>query len=444
MAGRLSGDATVHLRHHAVDCRVGECLGSGGQGEVYRISLRGDQSAEELALKWYFSEWSTPQQWADLDWLTQQEPPNACFLWPIDLATSPHDREFGYVMPLRPPRFHGCTEVVAGRLDISFAALLKACLRLSDAFLSLHARGLCYRDISFGNVFLDPATGDVLIADNDNVAIDARGSVGVRGTDRFMAPEVVRGDAVPSVATDLYSLSVLLFYLLMVSHPLEGRRMLRGDVFSREDAHDLYGRRPVFVFDPEDDSNSPDPFRHRNATMYWSLYPRMLRELFVRAFTTGLHDPIGGRVREGEWRECMARLIDLLVPCGCGVDVFVEPDGRGVAPCWSCSAASPAPLPRLVLDPALEQHVVALPVGRRLFAHHTRRRRFDYRTVEAEVVRHPEAPGVAGLRNLSRASWTARSEAGAPTTVPPGRTIAITAGTSIDFGRVVGVIEPQA
>jgi len=48
--------------------------------------------------------------------------------------------------------------VVAGRLEISFPALLRACLRLSDAFLSLHARGLCYRDISSGNVFVDPGT----------------------------------------------------------------------------------------------------------------------------------------------------------------------------------------------------------------------------------------------------------------------------------------------
>jgi eukaryotic-like serine/threonine-protein kinase len=443
MTGRLPGDSTVRLRHHAVDCRVGPCLGSGGQGEVYRLSLHGSSSAEDLALKWYFPEWATPRQWADLDWLTEQEPPNACFLWPIDLATAPHYAEFGYVMPLRPPRFHSCTEVVAGRLEISFSALLRVCLRLSDAFLSLHARGLCYRDISFGNVFLDPATGDVLIADNDNVAIDGRGSVGVRGTDRFMAPEVVRGDALPSVATDLYSLSVLLFYLLMVSHPLEGRRMLRGDVFSREDALDLYGRHPLFVFDPEDDSNAPDPVQHRTATLYWSLYPRMLRDLFVRAFTTGLHEPVGGRVREGEWRDCMARMIDLLVRCRCGANVFVEPDGRAVAPCWSCSSPSPSPspLPRLVLDPALDRHVVVLDVGRRLFAHHTSTRRFDYRTVEAEVVRHPDASGVTGLRNLSSTSWTARTADGPPTPVPPGRTMAITPCTSIDFGKTVGVIE---
>ena len=50
---------------------------------------------------------------------------------------------------------------------------------------------------SFGNAFFDPDNGDVLIADNDNVSVDGAGVLGVLGTPRFMAPEVVRGEAVP-------------------------------------------------------------------------------------------------------------------------------------------------------------------------------------------------------------------------------------------------------
>jgi serine/threonine protein kinase len=44
----------------------------------------------------------------------------------------------------------------------------------------------------------------------------------VLGTPRFMAPEVVRREAAPSDQTDRYSLAVLLFYLLMGGHPLDG------------------------------------------------------------------------------------------------------------------------------------------------------------------------------------------------------------------------------
>jgi DNA-binding helix-hairpin-helix protein with protein kinase domain len=453
MIGRLATGTVVRLRNHDLDCVVDECLGAGGQGEVYRVSVTDGPVAQDLALKWYFPAWSNRQHWTDLLWLTEQAPPNASFLWPVDVAVAKVGRQsssFGYVMPLRPPRFHGCVGILTGRLQISTAPLLKACLRLADSFLALHAKGLCYRDINFGNAFIDPISGDVLIADNDNVAINREGSVGVQGTPKFMAPEVVRGDAPPSVDSDLYSLAVLLFYLLMLSHPLEGVRMMQGDVFGGEDAADLYGWHPLFVFDPEDRSNRPDPEQHDTMMRYWSCYPQMLRDLFVRAFTDGLHDPVGGRVRESEWRDCMSCLIDLLVPCLCGAGVFVEPDGRPVTACWQCSSPAPAAadLPMLVLDPGGERHPVALNPGRRLFAHHLGRRRYDYKEVSGEVVRHPDAPDVLGLRNLSPDPWVASTctgagAAGTQVVVVPGRSVTIAPGTSIDFGGVRGIVQTR-
>ena len=43
-------------------CTVETFLGGGGQGEVYRARLDG----KPLALKWYFPEQATPQQWQNL------------------------------------------------------------------------------------------------------------------------------------------------------------------------------------------------------------------------------------------------------------------------------------------------------------------------------------------------------------------------------------------
>jgi hypothetical protein len=171
----------------------------------------------------------------------------------------------------------------------------------------------------------------------------------------------------------------------------------------------------------------------------------MLRDLFVRAFTDGLHDP-AARVREGEWCDRLARVLDLVVPCACGAEAFVEPDGRPVTDCWSCGrpAAAAGGLPMLVLEPAGERHVVALNVGRRLYGHHLRRRRYDYRPPPAaEVTRHPEAPDVHGLQNRSGETWTAADPAVAvpATVVSPGRTVAIVPGTTFDFGEVTGLVE---
>jgi len=54
--------------------------------------------------------------------------------------------------------------------------------------LRLHSQGLCYRDISFANVFFDPTIGDVRICDNDNVDVSGTESGGVLGTPRLHGP----------------------------------------------------------------------------------------------------------------------------------------------------------------------------------------------------------------------------------------------------------------
>ena len=74
---------------------------------------------------------------------------------------------------------------------------------------------------------------------------------GVLGTPGFMAPEIVRGEKRPSRETDRYSLSVLLFYLFMVNHPLEGKLEANIKWMDYAARVKLYGTDPVFIFDPD-------------------------------------------------------------------------------------------------------------------------------------------------------------------------------------------------
>jgi eukaryotic-like serine/threonine-protein kinase len=195
-------------------CDIHEFLGGGGQGEVYMATISG----APVAVKWYFTPSATRQQRAALELLVRKSAPNERFLWPVELVSAASVTGFGYVMPLREPRYKGIVDLMKRRIEPTFTALAKAGRDLAHSYLLLHSQGFCYRDISFGNVFFDPAIGDVLICDNDNVAIDGDTYNGVLGTPRFMAPELVRGQAHPSTETDLFSLAVLLFYMLMVHH----------------------------------------------------------------------------------------------------------------------------------------------------------------------------------------------------------------------------------
>ena len=302
----LRPDQVVQTVPSGTACRVAAFLGGGNQGEVYRAELVDGAGAgaggAAVALKWYLPGAATAEQRTAIEALVRSGPPDRRFLWPLELAEAPGVPGFGYVMPLREARYKGIVDLMKRRVEPTFRALTTAGLHLADSYLQLHARGLCYRDISFGNVFFDPDSGDVLICDTDNVGVDGASKGGVLGTPRFMAPEVVRGDALPSTQTDLFSLAVLLFYMLTVSHPLEGAREAAIKCLDLPAMTRLYGTEPLFVFDPRDDANRPVPSVHDNALAFWPLYPRFLRDLFTRAFTEGMADPQNGRMRGGRDR----------------------------------------------------------------------------------------------------------------------------------------------
>ncbi|HEY7838149.1 MAG TPA: hypothetical protein VIC54_06090 [Terriglobales bacterium] len=425
-------------------CVVEQFLGGGGQGEVYRAKFAG----EPVALKWYLPHAATAMQRQRLETIIKKGPPTPKFLWPIELAAAgaggPGAAGFGYIMPLREPRFRSIASLMRNQLDTNFRALATAGFELAHSFLQLHSKGLCYRDIAFGNVFLDPGTGEILICDNDNVAVDGDTAPGILGTPRFMAPEIVLRQAVPSIQTDLYSLAVLLFYIFFVHHPLEGRRELAIHSFDLPAMTRLFGSEPLFIFDPDDDSNAPVPGAHDNALTYWPLYPRAFRALFTRAFTEGLRDAVHGRVREGEWRAAAIHLRDALFYCGaCGSESCYDPGagprlssgagGAGPQICWNCQR--PLQLPFRIKFP---RHLVMLNHDTQLFPHHLDdQRQYDFSAAVAAVVRNPAQPDIWGLSNLSADTWTFHTVSNpAPQTVEPGRSLTLISGLFINFGKV--------
>jgi hypothetical protein len=426
-------------------CRVVKLLGGGSQGEVYEADLNGSP----VALKWYFPSWATVGQRRALRELVARRAPSAAFLWPLAVVTLPGLDTYGYVMPLLEDRFHPMSELMRREVEADFRSLTTTGFHLAHNVLALHAQGLCYRDISFGNVALDPGTGDVMIADNDNVAVDGAGLGGVLGTPRFMAPEVVRGEAMPGTHTDLWSLAVLLFYLFVMHHPLEGERERVDEPLDLSAMASLYGENAVFIFDPDDETNRPLPAAHENALVFWPLYPDFLRRLFTRAFTTGLRDPVGGRVREGEWRQAMIALRDLIVSCShCGAQNFADPGGgphfsMPAAPqpatthCWSCRQPIAVPLHITV-----GRSVVMLNNDTRMHAHHTDPARRYFTTVVAEVCAHPNDPNVLGLRNLSGDTWRCVIKGSSAHEVGPGHAIRLAPGSTIDFGETRGRVGP--
>lgn len=400
--------------------RVTGLIGQGGQGFVHLVQ---QQSGRQLALKWYRPASASMEQYREIQTLVEFGTPHRRFLWPLSLATAPGVPGFGYVMELRDQRFLELSWLLANRrpdgapLSVSFAATITLCRQLAYSFLRLHASGLCYRDISFGNVFFEPASGDILICDNDNVGID-NGTGRVLGTPFFMAPEVVADQTfrtLPNTDTDRHSLAVLMFYVLFMGHPLEGALTERG---LRDQPWLLrhFGTDPVFCMDPDRDDNRPPPI----VANYWSLYPAFLRELFLQAFGPGLGDP-SRRVTEGQWIKAMDRLADAMVRCTCGTTAFWDPS----APtrfCRNCGApVVPAYVARVGRRSVAVSEVAALrgdhfaPGG-------------DDPRLWATFHRHPNDAGRWGIANRTAEPWEAAYPHGSTVRLAPGMTTDLVAG----------------
>lgn len=425
------------LNSHAshTEYRIKSTLGGGAQGEVYLA----ESNDRTVALKWYFRHMATQEQRRILDQLIRLGPPDSRFLWPEETIDKQGKPGFGYVMPLRDSGYSTITDLLRGTVSPSYQTLVTAAYELVDAFYQLHSGGLSYRDINDGGVFFDFDEGKVLICDNDNVYIDGLGDAGVKGKMRWMAPEIVRGDVVPSRDTDLFSLSVFLFFLFVAHHPLEGKRESAIKCFDIKAMTKLYGKEPIFIFDPEDDSNRPDPRYHTNAIALWPNYPRYLQRLFVRSFTDGVHDPSHGRVGENEWRKALITLRDSLFHCdGCGAEAFydgeVVREQAGVMQvCRSCRRVPASPARIKIED---YDGVVMLEPGVQLFAHHLEDQApFKFTEALAEVVAHSQDPRQLGLKNLSNERWVVTKQSGDRLEVDPGRTARIAPNLKIHFGQ---------
>jgi len=259
------------------------------------------------------------------------------------------------------------------------------------------------------------------------------------GTPYFMAPEIVRGEAAPSIVADRHALAVVLFYLILRHHPLFGAREHALDDLTPDSLRALLGNQPLFIFDPDDQSNRPVSAAQDNPIIIWPALPGYVRELFTAAFTAGLHDPEAGRVAESQWRSAMRRLGDLVRRCTtCGSQQFYD-STRPRTECAQPDCRADLPEPALLVT----HTTVVLEAGKAIRRHHfapVRGEKTDL--VIGRVIRHPET-GMIALRNASSQRWLLHRENRPDANLEPGMAVTIRSGMSISVDGAKGQLYPS-
>lgn len=411
-------------------------FGSGGQGTVYKVRYKD----KDYALKWYHKDLfheKAAKFYHNLQKNIMTGAPAEAFLWP-KYITKVYGSQFGYLMDIRPSGYAELTEFFVGtklkkqKHFKSFQAVCNAAINIVEAFRALHAKGYSYQDINNGNFFINPENGDVLICDNDNVSPD-KISLGIMGKQRWMAPEIVLGENDPDKNSDRFSLAVVLFRLLFINHPLEGKYST-PPCMTWELEKKFYGSDPIFVYDPENDKNRPIHGTDHNLKQLWNAYPKYIRDCFCKAFSQEVMKNRNSRITELVWLDQFMRLRAEIGECPhCHRETFyAAQDGK--IKCMECGKTIPVAHTiqiRKIEYPIFKgMHIDMWAIDSSLG---------DTRTQVAEVVENKNKPGLLGLRNVGKAIWRVDISESENRNVGPGQVVPVHTGYAIHFDGCSGV-----
>ncbi len=404
-------------------------IGEGGQGAVYKVSYSG----KEYALKWYLPSYlkktNHKKFCKNLAANVKAGSPSPHFLWPKAIAmTGKKSKGVGYIMDLRPGNYAEFTKFIKAKEHFSSTeAVIKAAINIVDAFLALHKKGLSYQDLSPGNFFIDKNSGDVLVCDNDNVAPYGE-NLGVGGTPGYMAPEVILGKSKPDTNTDLFSLSVILFELFFLAHPLEGANCCKHPCLTPKIEKDLYAENPVFVFSKTDASNRPVRGTCSNLVKLWPVYPEFLHDAFDRAFGEGLKNQ-SKRLSENDWKRVLYRLQDNTVTCPKCYEInFADKGSNGELTCDVCGKKFPIPFKLSV-----NGFEIVADKKKELTEYHISHSSIPKKV--AVFLESKKTPGVFGLRNDSDKIWQVTYPEKPVATYEPGKTVTLIPDAEITIGN---------
>ena len=265
------------------EARLGELIGSGGEGQVFHI-----EGAPGVAAKLYHKP-PVEEHAAKLKVMTKVSADDlgAISAWPRGLLFDPSTKQLrGVMMPLVAEarelhELYGTTGRERHFPHAQWGHLILAARNIAAAFDTLHRRGVIVGDVNQGNLLVDREM-QVRFIDCDSFQLRGGGRV-FRcpvGTPHFTPPELqaVRLSEISRTNDhDNFGLAILIFHLMFVGrHPFAGRFLGEGDL-TIERA--IAERRFAFSRNTDQTQVEPPP-----ATLRLEDLPPKIGEMFEQAF----------------------------------------------------------------------------------------------------------------------------------------------------------------
>jgi DNA-binding helix-hairpin-helix protein with protein kinase domain len=405
---------------------IKEHLGSGAQGDIYRVQVE----MEEYALKLYKKTPSVSFM-KNLEKLVSKKTPSRYFIWPIELVDlSKHLK--GYLMPLIPKHYVSFVELLNGSLCFkNLDTMITWAINIVSAFQELHMMGYSYQDLNDGSFFLDPSTGDACICDCDNVSENTFNQ-GILGKIKYMAPEIIRQETVPDIHSDRYSMAIILYQLFMQGHPMIGEHLKKYFLLDEKAEFDLFGENPVYIYHKNLETNRPIRGYHHVLIKRWAYMPNYIKEAFHEVFTCPIEDRTYCRLSELKWIKLFQRYRNELVMCPfCKFQyVGLDENGTMLDNCIKCHKKAPK---RVMLK--LHDQALIVDRDKRIYEPFIDKYSIAYHKALGIVITNKLDHRLIGIKNLSSSSWLIEDFNGKTKVIDNDKTIPIVQGLKIVFSN---------
>ena len=287
---------------------------------------------------------------------------------PVEVLDLPNSGTFGYLMRyVDLAKFVSVSKLLKSQQFPDSRIICEIGKNLSRFFVALNlGSGKSYKDINEGNIYLNPASGEVRVIDNDNVGEPSIKTI--QGTSQYRAPEIFTHQALPDRYTDRFQLATYLLRLFVGAYPMEGRFMMtycksHGSIYDNAVAKVVLGEKAVFIFNEQDTANALPERGENYKEAYkiqrglWKQLPPEIRDALNKTFVDGLaYDKREKRTTPSNWLGIFESLSHTLVQCpGCKQWTFGSAEvcqlcGKKIPKeqCVNCHEMTPKALERCV------------------------------------------------------------------------------------------------